>query len=164
VSGAPALSNTTPDTEKNNGAISAQMPASSTGMATNAGSNTTANDDGKEEYERAYGLLKAKDYSGASTAFKTFVGKYPDSDYAGNSWFWLGFVYQTQGDMDAAGQAFSSLIERFPAHSKVDDAKYNLGKIYHQQGKIEPARGLLKEVAAGSSKSAPLAKSYLETM
>lgn len=126
--------------------------------------NTATNNDGREEYEAAYSLLKAKDYGGASAAFKAFVSKYPQSDYAGNSWFWLGFVYQTQGDMDAAGKAFSSLIERFPTHSKVDDAKYNLGKIYNQQGKTEQARTLLKEVAAGSSKSAPLAKSYLESM
>jgi len=130
----------------------------------NTASSSTANNDGREEYEAAYSLLKAKDYGGASAAFKTFVGKYPESDYAGNSWFWLGFVYQTQGDMDAAAKAFSSLIERFPNHSKVDDAKYNLGKIYNQQGKTEQARTLLKEVAAGSSKSAPLAKSYLESM
>ncbi|MBK8288796.1 MAG: tetratricopeptide repeat protein [Cellvibrionales bacterium] len=77
---------------------------------------------------------------------------------------WLGFVYQTQGDTNSAGAAFSSLIERFPSHSKTDDAKYNLGKIYNQQGKTDQARTLLKEVAAGNSKSAPLAKSYLESM
>lgn len=122
------------------------------------------NTDGREEYEAAYGLLKEKNYSGASAAFKAFVAKYPDSEYAGNSWFWLGFVYQTQGDTNSAGAAFSSLIERFPSHSKTDDAKYNLGKIYNQQGKTDQARTLLKEVAAGNSKSAPLAKSYLESM
>jgi tol-pal system protein YbgF len=131
---------------------------------TPAAGNVAGNSDGREEYEAAYSLLKAKDYSGASTAFKGFVSKYPQSEYAGNSWFWLGFVYQTQGDLDSAGKAFSSLIERFPNHSKVDDAKYNLGKIYNQQGKTDQARTLLKEVAAGSSKSAPLAKSYLESM
>lgn len=139
-----------------NSASAGQIPATA--------GNVAGNSDGREEYEAAYALLKAKDYSGASTAFKGFVSKYPQSDYAGNSWFWLGFVYQTQGDLDSAGKAFSSLIERFPNHSKVDDAKYNLGKIYNQQGKTEQARALLKEVAAGSSKSAPLAKSYLESM
>ncbi|HSC76748.1 MAG TPA: tol-pal system protein YbgF [Pseudomonadales bacterium] len=143
--------------------------ATSTGSTASTNQNLTSvgavgNDDGREEYEAAYSLLKAKDYGGASTAFKAFVGKYPQSDYAGSSWFWLGFVYQTQGDMDAAAKAFSSLIEQFPRHSKADDAKYNLGKIYHQQGKTDQARVLLKEVAAGSSKSAPLAKSYLESM
>jgi tol-pal system protein YbgF len=125
---------------------------------------TASNSDGKEEYEAAYAKLKAKDYPGATSAFKAFVGKYPNSDYAGNSWFWLGFVYQTQGDAESAAKSFASLIERFPNHSKVDDAKYNLGKIYNQQGKTEQARALLKEVASGDSKSAPLAKSYLESM
>lgn len=142
----------------------ATAPIDATAPLNSTGSTPVGNDDGREEYEAAYTLLKTKDYNGAASAFEAFVGKYPQSDYAGNSWFWLGFVHQTQGDMDAAGNAFSSLIERFPNHAKVDDAKYNLGKIYNQQGKAEQARKLLKEVAAGSSKSAPLAKSYLESM
>ena len=163
LSGGSASAST--NTPENPAADNNANSAASTPVPTrNTASSGAANNDGREEYEAAYSLLKAKDYDGASAAFKAFVSKYPESDYAGNSWFWLGFVYQTQGDMDAAGKSFSSLIERFPNHSKVDDAKYNLGKIYNQQGKTEQARALLKEVAAGSSKSAPLAKSYLESM
>lgn len=120
--------------------------------------------EGRDEYEAAYAKLKTKDYDGAATSFKALANKYPNSEYAGNSWFWLGFIYQTKGDPDNAVKSFASLIERFPDHPKIDDAKFNLGKIYHQQGKNEKARALLKEVAGGSSKSAPLAKSYLETM
>lgn len=144
--------------------------ASSAGASTNGGnasavtSATAMNNDGKDEYDAAYNLLKEKEYDKASAAFQAIVNKYPNSNYAGNSWFWLGFVYQTKGDMDGSAKAFSSLIEKFPTHSKADDAKYNLGKIYNQQGKTEQARGLLKEVASGNSKSAPLAKSYLESM
>jgi tol-pal system protein YbgF len=143
------------------GPVNANAMSNSSQSANNS---APANADGKEEYEAAYALLKSKDYSGSSSAFKSFVNKYPKSDYAGNSWFWLGFVYQTQGDVDSAANAFSSLIERFPDHTKADDAKYNLGKIYNQQGKTEQARALLKQVADGNSKAAPLAKSYLETM
>ena len=163
LSGGSASTNSTSSESPaadNNANTAASTPVSTR----NTAGSGAANNDGREEYEAAYSLLKAKEYDGASAAFKAFVSKYPESDYAGNSWFWLGFVYQTQGDMDAAGKSFSSLIERFPNHSKVDDAKYNLGKIYNQQGKTEQARALLKEVAAGSSKSAPLAKSYLESM
>jgi tol-pal system protein YbgF len=143
----------------------ASTPAAASNTTPPAQSGAAAsNSDGRDEYEAAYALLKAKDYSGANSAFKNFVAKYPNSEYAGNSWFWLGFVHQTQGDMDSAAKSFSSLIEQFPKHAKVDDARYNLGKIYHQQGKNDQARTLLKQVAAGSSKSAPLAKSYLESM
>lgn len=138
----------------NSGSVSAATAASATAM----------NNDGKDEYDAAYNLLKEKEYDKASAAFQAIVSKYPNSNYAGNSWFWLGFVYQTKGDMDGSAKAFSSLIEKFPTHNKVDDAKYNLGKIYNQQGKTEQARSLLKEVASGNSKSAPLAKSYLESM
>lgn len=142
----------------------AEPAASSTAAVAGSAPVAMANGDGKEEYEAAYARLKSKDYPGATEAFRNFVVKYPSSDYAGNSWFWLGFVYQTQGDVDGAAKAFASLIERFPNHAKAEDAKYNLGKIYHQQGKTDEARRLLKEVAAGNSKSAPLAKSYLDSM
>lgn len=138
--------------------------SSNGGSASAAASAAVMNNDGKDEYDAAYNLLKEKEYDKASAAFQGIVSKYPNSNYAGNSWFWLGFVYQTKGDMDGSAKAFSSLIEKFPTHSKVDDAKYNLGKIYNQQGKTEQARSLLKEVASGNSKSAPLAKSYLESM
>ena len=132
--------------------------------ATSSAQSSVTNSEGRDDYESAYAKLKTKDYDGAASAFKALTNKYPNSEYAGNSWFWLGFIYQTKGDVDNAAKAFSSLIERFPDHAKTDDAKYNLGKIYHQQGKTEKARTLLKEVAAGSSKSAPLAKSYLQSM
>jgi tol-pal system protein YbgF len=145
-------------------AVGGALPPATVGMPASRPVAATGNSDGKEEYEAAYAKLKGKDYPGATAAFRAFVDKYPTSDYAGNSWFWLGFVYQTQGDIDGAGKAFSTLIERFPGHNKAEDAKYNLGKIYHQQGRTDEARRLLQEVAGGNSKSAPLAKSYLETM
>lgn len=143
---------------------SASSSAGAAAAATTTASAAATNNDGKEEYDAAYGLLKEKEYDKASAAFQNVVNQYPNSSYAGSSLFWLGFVHQTKGDMDGSAKAFSSLIEKFPTHSKADDAKYNLGKIYNQQGKTEQARSLLNEVAAGSSKSAPLAKSYLESM
>jgi tol-pal system protein YbgF len=150
--------------QRSSGSASATANSGNSSMTAAAGTSATANNDGREEYDAAYNLLKEKEYDKASAAFQGVVNQYPNSNYAGSSLFWLGFVYQTQGDMDGSAKAFSSLVERFPTHSKADDAKYNLGKIYNQQGKTEQARRLLKEVAAGNSKSAPLAKSYLESM
>ena len=119
---------------------------------------------GKAEYEMAYGKLKAKDYDGAIAGFKSQIAQYPNSEYSGNSHFWLGFIYQTKGDSTTAAKSFSTLIDKFPSHAKTPDAKYNLGKIYHQQGNTAKAKELLKDVASGTSKSAPLAKSYLESL
>jgi tol-pal system protein YbgF len=150
--------------QRSSGSASATANSGNSSTTAAAGTSATANNDGREEYDAAYNLLKEKEYDKASAAFQGVVNQYPNSNYAGSSLFWLGFVYQTQGDMDGSAKAFSSLVERFPTHSKADDAKYNLGKIYNQQGKTEQARRLLKEVAAGNSKSAPLAKSYLESM
>lgn len=138
--------------------------------AANAAANTvsstggTMTNEGKAEYETAYNKLKNKDHDGAIAGFKSVVDKYPNSEYAGSSQFWLGFVYQTKGDMDNAIKSFSTLVDKFPSHSKTPDAKYNLGKLYHQQGNTTKAKELLKDVAASGSKSAPLAKSYLESM
>lgn len=144
------------------GAQSTPAPATNTLPSTTQANTMTS--EGKAEYEVAYGKLKAKDYDGATAGFKSQIAKYPNSEYSGNAHFWLGFIYQTKGDPAAAEKSFSTLIDKFPSHNKTPDAKYNLGKIYHQQGNTAKAKELLKDVAAGNSKSAPLAKSYLETL
>ncbi|HQQ63327.1 MAG TPA: tetratricopeptide repeat protein [Pseudomonadales bacterium] len=153
ASPSPAAGSISPDTPAGTAAEKPQVPAA-----------RVTSSEGRDEYEAAYAKLKTKDYDGAASGFKSLANKYPNSEYAGNSWFWLGFIYQTKGDLANSAKSFESLIERFPDHAKIDDAKFNLGKIYNQQGKAEKARTLLKEVAAGNSKSAPLAKSYLESM
>ncbi len=147
-----------------NGSSSSASNNASAASSVAGNSSAATNNDGQAEYDAAYNLLKGREYDKAGAAFQNVTNKYPNSDYAGSSLFWLGFIYQTKGDMDGSAKAFSSLIERFPNHSKADDARYNLGKIYSQQGKTEQAKSLLKAVAAGNSKSAPLAKSYLESM
>lgn len=143
------------------GAVTASPATTPTSSAAPSSSMTS---EGKTEYETAYNKLKNKDHDGAVAGFKSVVAQYPNSEYAGSSDFWLGFVYQTKGDTDNAIKAFSTLIDTFPNHNKAPDAKYNLGKLYHQQGNTTKAKELLKDVASGSSKSAPLAKSYLESM
>ena len=152
--GASTTSTASPQTPGNAG-NSVATPAASTSAMTN---------EGKAEYEMAYGKLKAKDYDGAIAGFKSQIAQYPNSEYSGNSHFWLGFIYQTKGDSTTAAKSFSTLIDKFPSHAKTPDAKYNLGKIYHQQGNTAKAKELLKDVASGTSKSAPLAKSYLESL
>lgn len=126
-------------------------------------SGATMTQDGKGEYEAAYNLLKQKKFGEAEVAFNTLISNYPNSTYAGNANFWLGFIYQTRGDLNASEKAFNEVL-KFPNHNKAEDAKYNLGKVYHLQGKTEQARQLLTEVAAGSSNTASLAKTYLATM
>ncbi len=153
-----AGSNSPQSTTTGNNAV----PGSATTSTAAPANNMTT--EGKAEYESAYGKLKAKDYDGAITGFKSQIAQYPNSEYSGNAHFWLGFVYQTKGDSDSATKSFSSLIDKFPSHAKTPDAKYNLGKIYYQQGNTAKAKELLKDVASGSSKSAPLAKSYLESI
>lgn len=148
------------------GAVTASPATTSTATTSTAptAQSNSMTSEGKTEYETAYNKLKNKDHDGAVAGFKSVVAQYPNSEYAGSSDFWLGFVYQTKGDTDNAIKAFSTLIDKFPNHNKAPDAKYNLGKLYHQQGNTTKAKELLKDVASGPSKSAPLAKSYLESM
>lgn len=140
-------------------------PAATSGAPTTAAPATgNMTSEGKAEYESAYGKLKAKDHEGAITGFKSIIETHPNSEYAGNSHFWLGFIYQTKGNTEGAMKSFNTLIDKFPGHNKSSDAKYNLGKLYHQQGDTTKSKALLTDVASGTSKSAPLAKSYLESM
>ena len=130
---------------------------------TPAAPRAATSSDGKAEYDAAYALLKQKKFSEAEVGFNTLISTYPNSTYSGNANFWLGFIYQTRGDLVASEKAFKEVL-KFTGHNKQEDAKYNLGKVYHLQGKTEEARQLLNEVAAGSSNTASLAKAYLATM
>lgn len=150
------------------GASAASAAASATDGAIDASQTPSAprsnlTTDGKAEYEAAYALLKQKKFSEAEVGFNTLISTYPNSTYSGNANFWLGFIYQTRGDLTASEKAFKEVL-KFPNHNKQEDAKYNLGKVYHLQGKTDEARKLLTEVAAGSSNTASLAKAYLATM
>ncbi|HWV15226.1 MAG TPA: YbgF trimerization domain-containing protein [Cellvibrio sp.] len=114
-----------------------------------------------DEYKAAYDLLRQRQIDPAMTAFKAYLKKYPNGEFAGNSCYWLGEIFLLKNQLPQSREWFTKLIEGFPSSSKIPDAKFKLGKVYHLQGDKARAKSLLLEVAGGSGDSARLAKQYL---
>ena len=122
------------------GAAAAQAPAAGTEPA----------DPAKEKlyYDAAFDLIKAKDFDKASKAFTAFLGRYPNSQYAGNAQYWLGEVNLAKGDLQGAGQAFAKVSQLYPKHAKVPDSLYKLADVERRLGHTDKVKGILQQVVA----------------
>jgi tol-pal system protein YbgF len=116
----------------------------------------------KDSYDAAYKLLDQNKRDEAVAAFLKHLSTYPKGEYAANACYWLGQIYLTQGQLAPAEEQFNTLLKNFPDHRKVPDAKFALGKVYFQEGKKAEAQKIIQEVAQGNSKTAALAKSFLQ--
>lgn len=136
---------------KNSNGTAGQMSSTST--------NATAE---KDQYNKAYGQLKAGKVAEAVTQFKAHIAKYPNGQYVANAHYWLGEIYVLQNQLEPARQSFTTVVEKYPAHRKAPDSIFKLGQVYFMMGNKGKAKELLEKAAAGNGNAARLASSYLE--
>jgi len=119
-------------------------------------------DEQKREYQRAYGLIKEKNFDEAIKQLHLFIEHYPEGELAGNAYYWLGEVYLVLPQLDQAKQAFSVVVSGFPAHRKVADALFKLGVSYDRLQDPAKSEHYLNEVQLKfpESTAAKLARSY----
>ena len=116
-----------------------------------------------KEYETAHALFKAGKFAQSAEAFDKFLAAYPDSKFAPNAQYWMGYAHFSQKNYKAAIADQQKLLQRFPDHQKVPDAMYNIANSQIQLGDIDGARQTLKNLLAKHplSDTAPLAKKRL---
>jgi len=78
-------------------------------------------------YVKAFGLYSANNFSAAITAFEQFIKRFPKSDYAANSYYWIGECYYSQSDLEKAVASFRKTVELYPRSSKAPDALLKWG-------------------------------------
>ncbi|UZE97604.1 tol-pal system protein YbgF [Alkalimarinus alittae] len=117
----------------------------------------------QREYQQAYDLIKQKKYDQAVDELHKFIALYPDSDLAGNAYYWLGEVYLVMPKFEQARQAFTVVVGSFPNHRKAADAMFKLGTTYHRLDNLKDAKFYLTEVVKRypESSAAKLAKEYI---
>jgi tol-pal system protein YbgF len=115
-----------------------------------------------DEYKAAYDLLRQRQVDQSLMAFKEYLKKYPNGEFAGNSSYWLGEIFLLKNQLPQARDWFAKLIDTYPSSNKVPDAKFKLGKVYHLMGDKKRAQVLLNDAASGTGDSARLAKQYLK--
>jgi tol-pal system protein YbgF len=81
----------------------------------------------QEQYDYAFGLLRAADYANAEVALGTFIKSHPDNSLTSNAHYWLGETYYVRGKYGDAAAAFAEGYQKFPKSSKAADNLLKLG-------------------------------------
>ena len=115
-----------------------------------------------EAYRAAYQLLRDRDVDEAIDAFTAYLEEYPQGNFAGNTYYWLGEIYLLKDELEQSREWFTQLLKDFPRDRKISDTKFKLGTVYHRMGNDSRAQELLQDVAGDGSDASRLAKRYLQ--
>jgi tetratricopeptide (TPR) repeat protein len=68
------------------------------------------------------------------------VTEYPDSEYAGSAYFWLGECLFSLGQLEEAARVFNRVIVEFPKSVKLEASRYRLSLIEFKKRENELLR------------------------
>ena len=116
----------------------------------------------RDAYTKAFNLTKDKRFPEAIAAFNQMLVSYPNGEYAGNAYYWLGEMYRATSAPEKARQSFAQVVNQYPTNAKVSDAMYKLGVVYNELGDRAKALEYLKRVQSQfpGTPAASLAQSY----
>ena len=120
----------------------------------------------KAAYQAAFDTLKEGRYRQAKAELKTFLGRYPNSSYAGNAQYWLGEAHYVTRDFQQGITEFRVVLDKYPGSNKVPDAMLKLGYTYYELKQFADARQILTDLSQRfpSSTAARLAEKRLERL
>ena len=128
-------------------APSASVPASTTGQSTAAVSQSSATQsEEKAAYQAAFDKLKEGRYKNAKTELKAFLGKYPNSSYAGNAQYWLGEAHYVTRNFEQGIIEFKKVLNKYPNSNKVPDAMLKLGYTFYELKQFPQAKAILEDL------------------
>jgi tol-pal system protein YbgF len=92
-----------------------------------------------------------RDYNGAKNdlaiqEFSDYVKFYPNTDLAGNCYFYLGEIQFRQGNYQQAAQNYNQVLQNFPTGSKVASAQLKKGFSLIELGKQDDGVAELRHV------------------
>lgn len=103
--------------------------------------------DENELYDRAVNLiLKEKRYDQAIPEFKSFLSRFPKSDYAPNAHYWLGLLLFNKQDWNDAKEHFNRVVSFYPDSTKRADSLLKLGVIAQRENNKAQALKLFEQV------------------
>ncbi len=112
--------------------VSPKVPPRSTepvsgGVQPSASDGVLPGGSATEQYNHAFGLMKAAKYPAAEAALKEFVETHPKDAMAGNAQYWLGETYYARGKYMEAASAFADGYKRYPKNAKAPETLLKLG-------------------------------------
>ncbi len=161
--GAGASSPAAPASTASGAPTPAPTPSAAKGAAVSGKSPAGGEE---EEYQKSFGLLRQGRYDQAIAAFKSFLKRYPGSDFADNAQYWLAEAYYVNQDFKAALQAFTKVVDAYGSSPKVPGAMLKIGYVHQELHENDEARAVFNRLikAYPDSSEARLAKRRLEAL
>ncbi|MDH5723353.1 MAG: tol-pal system protein YbgF [Alphaproteobacteria bacterium] len=107
---------------------------------------TSPDDRAAADYERAFALIKTRDFEGAERGFEAFMNNYPDSTLIPNAKYWYGETFYVRGNYEKAARVFAEGYKNYPQGSKVSGNLLKLGMSLAGMGKTQDACVALKQL------------------
>jgi len=117
-------------------------------------------------YDEAFEFLKRSHYSRAVTAFRDFLGDYPDTELSDDAAYWIAEAHYVTRSFADALQGFQLMRRRYPASVRVPDATLKVGYIQYEIGAYTDARATFTSITTDypGSRVAISAKTRLQKM
>jgi tol-pal system protein YbgF len=117
-------------------------------------------------YRTAYGDFNSAKYALASAEFNDVIKFYPDSNLAGNAYFYLGEVDYKAGRFGPASKNYDKVIEQYPGNSKAAVAQLRKGESLMQLKQTDAGTRELRSLIQRypNSQEAVAARSKLNSM
>ncbi|MDJ0832208.1 MAG: tol-pal system protein YbgF [Gammaproteobacteria bacterium] len=117
-------------------------------------------------YQKAFDMLKEGRYKMANASFKEFLGRFPQSSYAGNAQYWLGESNYVSRQFEQAIREFQAVLDNYPGSNKVPDAMLKLGYTHYELRQFDAAKSTLNELRNNypNTSASRLASKRLERM
>lgn len=107
---------------------SADSAPAAAGSAAPAAAAATGAPPVADLYQTAYGDYNGAKYSLAKSEFSDVIRFYPESNYAGNSYFYLGEMLYRARDYGPASRQYDRVIEQYPGNPKIPAAQLRKGQ------------------------------------
>lgn len=107
----------------------------------------------KRDYETAFAIFRAGDFTAAQNLFSAFIARYPVSGYALTALFWLGNAQYATRDYKEAIVNFRSLVAKNPEHARAPEAVLSVANCQLELKDTKGARATLTNLIKAYPKS-----------
>ena len=116
----------------------------------------------KEAFDKALGLLKAQRPLEAEQALDSFAKTYPNSEYTGNAYYWLGESFMSRKKYDKAAINYILSFNKFPKNNKANLSMLKLFSALNALGKKKEACAVLTKLKLKTNSLSPTLKTMLQ--
>jgi len=137
---------TTSSSSSQTASSSAATGSLATGAATQTQAPSATQAEEKKAYQAAFDTLKEGRYKQAKTELKTFLGKYPNSSFAGNAQYWLGEAQYVTRNFSQGIIEFEKVLQLYSSSNKVPDAMLKLGYTHYELKQFDQSKMILQKL------------------